>query len=114
MKLLYSVLAIIAFYLFYWIGRSILFSFIDGTWTLESILKANWYIAGVTAFLICLVADLVLNDDAEDSAITGMIIAFCTVIATFLPYSIGLAVLYQMIVVGCMVYTIWTSTKLVR
>ena len=111
MKILYSILSIIAFYLFYWIGKSILYSFVDGTWTLEEIVKYEWYVAGGVAGLICLVLCMILDVPSDNYLmVCGFIIIASTIGASNLPHSVGLAVLYNIIVICCQQAIVWNSS----
>lgn len=111
MRVLYSILSVLAFYFFYWLGRSILFSFVDGTWTLENIVKAEWYLAGFIGVIICLFADNSLNESFDEDSLYPYILTVSTVFVTYLPYSIGLAILYNIVVLSCVLHTIWTCDK---
>jgi hypothetical protein len=101
MKVLASILSIIAFYLFYWIGKSIFYSFLTGSSTIGDIVRGEWIVAGVVGFVIC--ALLTKLENVTPAYIIGAV----TFGATYMPFSIGLVLIYNIIVIGSILYAIW-------
>lgn len=95
-----SILCIIGFYIGYWIAKSIFYSFLDESTTIEFLTKGEWYCAGGVGFLICLL--FIKNDDDDmASMICGFIILVATMVASSMPFSWGFVVLYNLIMIGC-------------
>lgn len=104
MKGLASFLSIIGFYLGYWMFKSIFHSFLDETTKLDFIIRGEWIIAGLLSAIIC-----AINSKEEDKIqlTTMCIIGFLTIIALFLPFSMGFVVFYNLAILGCIMYSIW-------
>jgi len=104
MKALSTLLSIISLYLFYWIGRSIYISFLDGTATIGGIIQAEYIIACLVCALICFVNCMIFDSSAE---FTLAILLGAGFLAYYVPYSIGFVVLFNLILIGCILITIW-------
>jgi len=101
MKLLYSILSIIGFYVLFAIGKSIFYSFLDHTSTYETIYKTEWIIAGVISVAICMI---LTKGETLTTCVIAMIASF---IAYYMPISFGIVILYNLVIVGCFLYSIW-------
>ncbi len=105
MQVIYSILAVGAFYLFNWISKSIAYSYVDETWTLQEILKLEWYLAGFIAAAICVASEALINKTNDDNNpfVQGLLIGLASMAAPHINMSIGLVVLYNVIIVSCIV-----------
>ena len=106
MKGLASVLSIIGFYLVYWIANSIYMSTLTGSDTIESIVRAQWIIAGVVCGVGCFINYMVFESNSE---FTGAVIVFATIAVMNMPYSLGLVLAYNLICIGCILFCIWKN-----
>jgi hypothetical protein len=104
MKALASVISIIGLYLGYWIGKSIYLSFLDGSATVGSSIQAEWIIAGVVCGIICLINCIVFQSSAEFTIAIVFVLCF---IAFRMPYSIGFVVLFNLVMIGSILTSIW-------
>lgn len=105
--MLRSILCVLGFYPAFWIAKSIFYSFLDGSTTMEFVTKGEWYIAGGVAFLICVavtISDEVNGKDyfkSDYSFIYTCIPVVATIIVSFMPFSWGVVILYNVILIGC-------------
>lgn len=95
-----SILYIIGFYIANWIGKSIFYSYVDGSTTIESIAIGEWYLAGGIGIFICLACAM---DEYNTTAgiVCSMIFTIATFVAAMMPFSWGLAILYNLIGIVC-------------
>lgn len=98
------ILGIIGYFLFSWIGRSILYSFIEGETLISTISKWEWAIPSAIAAIISYICD----PDEDDTGIY-FIFAATAIAGYFLPYSIGYVVLYNLINIGVIIYKVTTK-----
>jgi hypothetical protein len=104
MKITASVLSVLAFYLLYWISRSIYLSTLDTTATIESIVRAEWIIAGAVCGAIYLANCLIFDSEATYG---GAVIVIVTTIVLNMPYSLGLVILYNVFCIASVLFCIW-------
>lgn len=113
MQFWYSILAVAAFYLLNWIGKSIGYSYVDETWELQEILKLEWYLSGFIAGAICLASEALINKtkDDNDPFVYGMLIGLASMAAPHIPMSVGLVILYNIIIIFCIVSVVYRAEK---
>ena len=104
MKSLATILSILGLYIGFWLAKSIYVSTLDGSATIESIIHAEWVISGIVCAIICFINCVVFDSSAE---FTIALIVVACLVAFKLPYSIGLAVVFNSTLVGCILTTIW-------
>lgn len=92
-----SILFILGFYLAYWISKSIFYSFLDGSTTIDFITKGEWAIAGVISVILS--GPMAVQE--EKGHIAGGIMMVLSIIAAFIPFSWGIVVLYNLALIGC-------------
>lgn len=107
MKVLSTILSIAGFYLGYWICKSIFYSFLDGSTTVETVINGEWYIAGGLAGIIFLINYTLRGGDPDNGPLLALIPIALSFIATFMPFSIGFVVLYNVIIIGFILYSVW-------
>jgi hypothetical protein len=95
-----SILCIVGFYIAYWIAKSIFYSFLDDSTTIEFLTKGEWYCAGGVGAIICLMFS---GEDSNEipAMISIAIIIAATIVAISIPFSWGFVVLYNLIMIGC-------------
>lgn len=108
MKVVASILSLIGYFIGFWIFKSIFHSFLDGSTKIETVINGEWYIASGLTFIIMCVNGVLYKRDFESSAPIIILVA-TAIIATYIPYSMGWAILYNIIMIVCFLYPIWES-----
>lgn len=102
-KVIRSIVSIAALFLINWIARSIFYSFIDGSSTLDFVARGEWIIAGGTCILICMIND---KENSNVGSAMGLVPILATVIGIFMPFSMGLVILYNLVLIGTIIYVV--------
>jgi hypothetical protein len=104
MKALATIISLISLYVGYWITKSIYFSFLEGGSTVGDIVKAEWIIAGVVCGIICLTNYLIFD---TSTGLLGIVLVVLVAIALSIPYSLGFVLLFNVVMIGCILCSIW-------
>jgi len=107
MKFVRSILSLIGFYLLFWIAKSIYHSFLTGDSKIETITMIEWWIAGISAIIVIIINAAFIDERDETPFSPGTLVLVLTFLATFLPFSWGFIVLYNLGVAGSIVWSIY-------
>jgi uncharacterized membrane protein len=109
MKFVRLMVSLLGFYLLFWITKSIYHSFLKGESDIKSIVMKEWWIAGIVAVIVISINSVFIDKKEEDALSPAVVVLALTFIATFLPFSWGFVVLFNLGVIGSIAWSIYSK-----